>query len=271
MRRLQHLFVIAVAIAPLTSAAALAAQQDDREWLENCQRQAERSRRAVHCEVRNATVALPAGSLSIDPGRNGGAVVRSGPVSAAEVSARVQVHADTDAEAASIARNVRVVGDDGRLRSEGPSSERWSVTYYVTVPQRTDLDITAVNGPISVTAVHGRIRTEASNGPVQLEQLAGDVRARVTNGPLTVVLAGNRWDGAGLSAETVNGPARLVIPDDYSAALELGTVNGPMNVDLGRPITVSGNLRGRFSTTVGAGGPTVRVVTTNGPFSVRRQ
>jgi hypothetical protein len=35
-------------------------------------------------------------------------------------------------------------------------------------------------------------------------------------------------------------------------------------------VTINGRVTDRISTTLGSGGPLVRVVTTNGPMSVRR-
>lgn len=47
--------------------------------------------------------------------------------------------------------------------------------------------------------------------------VSGDVRARAQNGPIGVVLAGSSWQGAGLDAETRNGPISLSIPAGSSA------------------------------------------------------
>jgi hypothetical protein len=61
----------------------------------------------------------------------------------------------------------------------------------------------------------------------------------------------------------------LTVPEHYSARLETGTVNGPIDVDI--PITITGRFTGkRITTTLGNGGPPIRAVTTNGPLSVRR-
>jgi hypothetical protein len=108
------------------------------------------------------------------------------------------------------------------------------------------------------------------NGPLSLVGVGGNVRARAQNGPLLVKLAGARWDGAGLDAETMNGPAVLKIPEGYNAKLDFGTVNGPMDVGFPLMVTINGRVTDRISTTLGTGGPLVRVVTTNGPMSVRR-
>lgn len=159
------------------------------------------------------------------------------------------------------------------MGAEGPGFRgggSWSVSYEILVPSHTDLTLDTENGPVGVEDVDGVMRLRAVNGPLSLERIAGDVRAHAQNGPLSVVLEGSRWQGAGLDAETQNGPVVLTVPDGYSANLETGTVNGPMSVDF--PITLMGRIGGRrITTTLGSGGPTVRVVTTNGPAIVRRR
>jgi DUF4097 and DUF4098 domain-containing protein YvlB len=109
------------------------------------------------------------------------------------------------------------------------------------------------------------------NGPLMLSGVAGDVHARAQNGPLLVRLTGARWDGVGLDAETTNGPADLRIPEYYNAKIEFGTVNGPMDVGFPLTVTLNGRIRDRISTTLGSGGALIRVVSTNGPMTVRRQ
>ena len=68
--------------------------------------------------------------------------------------------------------------------------------------------------------------------------------------------------------ETVNGPVTLEVPADYSAKLETGTVHGPIDVDFPLTVTLGSGRMRRFNATLGSGGPTVRVVTTNGPSAV---
>jgi hypothetical protein len=59
------------------------------------------------------------------------------------------------------------------------------------------------------------------------------------------------------------------IPANYSARLETGTVNGGFDIDF--PITLQGRIdRRRIATQLGAGGPTIRAVTTNGGVRVRK-
>lgn len=62
--------------------------------------------------------------------------------------------------------------------------------------------------------------------------------------------------------ETTNGGVNLTVPRDYSAALEVSTVNGGLRSDL--PVTLPGGRRHEIRTTLGSGGPLIKVKTVNG-------
>jgi DUF4097 and DUF4098 domain-containing protein YvlB len=93
--------------------------------------------------------------------------------------------------------------------------------------------------------------------------------AHTTNGGVHVELDGSRWDGDRLDVRTTNGGVDLRVPRDYSADLETGTVNGGLDVEF--PIRVRGRISRRIHTTLGDGGPPIRVVTTNGGVRIRRR
>lgn len=250
----------------------------DRDWMENCRRNwGDRDRdRVKFCEERTMGWRAQDGlALVVDASPNGGVSVSGWDRDSVHVIMKIQTQAGSDAEARELASELRVINDRGNLRVDGPSSRRyanWSVSFEIYAPRRVDLDLSTQNGPLEVEDITGRLRLEAQNGPVSLDAVAGDVTARAQNGPLAVVLTGTRWEGAGLNAETTNGPLVLTIPDGYNAELETGTVNGPM--DIGFPITVQGRIgtgnRRRITTTLGTGGPRIRAVTTNGPAVLRR-
>jgi hypothetical protein len=270
--RTSHLILFSLAFAG--AAAPAAAQEDNDRWVQNCRRYNGDNDREVHCEVRETR--LPArGELRVDAGRNGGVSVRAWEGRDVLVRARIQTTARTAADARSLAQGVRV-STDGTIRSTGPETSGrnrgWSVSYEIMVPARTNLNLATHNGPISVDRVSGEMELRAVNGPISLNQLAGDVRARAQNGPVTVTLAGRRWSGDGLDAETVNGPITLRMPRGYAAHLESGNVNGPINAPSAlRPARDEGrrwHMGGRINTDVNGGGPTIRVVTTNGPVNI---
>jgi DUF4097 and DUF4098 domain-containing protein YvlB len=257
-------------LASITLVPAAGAQQTSEEWLERCRRSD--SRRAVHCEVRETR--LPAtGSLDVNARPNGGIQVEGWDRNEVLVRARVQAQAPTEAEARAIASEIRVEAGNGRVRAEGPrwneSRDRgWSVSYEVFVPRRTDLAMESTNGGIRVQDVQGRLEATTTNGGISLDGVSGDVRGRTTNGGLDVRVARAGWTGAGLDLRTTNGGIDLRLPDGVSARLEAETVNGGISTDF--PITVQGRIGRRIEADLGGGGPPIRLSTTNGRVSIRR-
>ena len=94
------------------------------------------------------------------------------------------------------------------------------------------------------------------------------MRGGTTNGGLVVELSGDRWDGEELDVKTTNGGIVMSVPDNYSAHLETGTVNGNLSIDF--PVTVQGRITRELAVNLGSGGPTVRAVTTNGGIRIKR-
>jgi hypothetical protein len=225
-----------------------------------------------HCEVRDSN--LPAAPLNVDAGQNGGVSVEAWDRNEIRVRAIVRGSARSESRAREIANQVQVQAGGGRVAATGPDLERrewWSVSYRINVPRKNDLDLSATNGGITIVGVTGNLRFDTTNGGVKLQDVGGRVNGDTRNGGLNVVLGGSRWDGEGLDVETSNGGVTLSIPDGYNAELETRTVNGGLRIDF--PITVQGELSSRrgISTTLGSGGPMVRVRTTNGGVKINRR
>ncbi len=271
MSSIARIVVVLAGVALVPAVAG--AQQSDQEWLEDCLDD-DYGRDEVVCEVRPVPVETT-GRLAIDGGQNGGASVRGEERSTVSATARVQVWGDSPADARERAERIRIVSSGDELRADGPAGGGWSVSFNVLVPRAYDLRLEANNGPVSVRGVSGDIELSTSNGPVDLEDAGGDVRARTRNGPLNVRLSGTRWAGAGLDAETRNGPVHLEIPQDFDAELETGTRNGPFRTEIPLRVTLEGDLgpgsAREIRTRLGAGGPLVRAVTTNGPVVIARR
>ncbi len=215
--------------------------------------------------------------LDVDPGVNGGVRVIGWNRDSTFIRARIDANAASESAAREIAEQVKIDISGGRIRVSGPRSgprsrrnTPWAVTFVIHVPVRTDVAVATENGPVDVDGVSGDIHLRAINGPVSLFRVGGNVVARAENGPLTVDLDGRTWSGKGLDAETTNGPVMLAIPEGYSARLETGTINGSLSVDVPMTVTLGRNGNGRLNATLGTGGPPVRVVTTNGPATIKR-
>jgi hypothetical protein len=222
------------------------------------------------CEIRETTVPAGRDIVAVDGGPNGGVRVHAWDRNEIRIRTRVEAHARSEDRARAIAGDVQVRTDDV-IRASGPGVRRnewWAVSFEVYVPARSNLDLRAVNGGVGIDGVSGRIAFETTNGGVHLADVHGDVRGNTRNGGLTVELTGREWRGEGLDVRTTNGGVKILVPEDYSAHLETGTVNGGMRVDF--PVTVQGRLGKSLSIDLGNGGQPLRIRTTNGGVVLRR-
>src|SRR5574341_594192 len=249
----------------------LANPEFDRGWNQSC-RDDWRNGRVAHCEVREFSYPRLRQPVAINGGHNGGMTVMGWNRDYVRILYRVITRARTEERARALAAEIQLELTKGWLRPDGPLEasrhEWWTVEVKAWVPRASDLALRTHNGPLGVRHVRGTRELNTINGPMSLVDLGGAVEARVQNGPLHVVLAGSRWDGAGLDAEAQNGPLNLALPADYSARLTTGSLNGPRAFDYA---IESDRSSAWITTTLGKGGPPVRVVTNNGPFHIRER
>jgi hypothetical protein len=247
---------------------ALANPDLDRGWCQSSR--SWNDGRVSHCEVRELPYSRAGKPLAIDGGENSGMTVMGSDRDRVRILYRVIARARTEEAARALATQVQLALAGGWLRPDGPKTSRdamWTVEVKAWVPRASKLALTTNNGPLAVRGVRGTMDLSSVNGPMSLVDLGGSVQARDENGPLHVELTGRKWDGTALDAEAENGPLNLVVPTDYSARLVTGTINGPRSDDA----AIASGRRGSWTrTTLGDGGPLVRVVTTNGPFHVGR-
>lgn len=239
--------------------------QDD-EWCNSG-----RSDRDRYCEVRETTLRADRDVIAVDATPNGGIQVESWDRNEILVRAKVQSHADSEEEARQIVQEIDVETSGRTIEASGPRTghgEGWSVSFHLYVPRRSNLDLKSTNGGIGIENVSGTISFRTTNGGIHLTDLGGDVRGRTTNGGVSVDLAGDRWEGDGLDVVTTNGGVNVSIPGDYNARLETGTVNGGLEIDF--PVTVQGRINRKIEATLGDGGTTIRVFTTNGGVKIKR-
>lgn len=260
------------ALLCLAASAALAQSENSRYSL-TCRDDGNNygSSRARHCEVKEQT--LPGGgALDVDASQNGGISVKGWERNEVLVRYRVQTQAPTQAAADNLASQIQLSTSGGQVRATGPEpagNAYWDVSYEIFVPRQSSLSLHTHNGGISVTDVSGRVQFEATNGGVALKRLGGNVSGETVNGGLAVELTGNTWDGEGLDVKTTNGGLSVSVPENYSAHLETGTVNGGLNIS--PSIAEVKRETKRLSLDLGGGGTNLRIYTTNGGVSIKRR
>ena len=223
------------------------------------------------CEVRELNIKKKWDSISVDASPNGGISVEGWDNKNIRVKAIVKVKAESNEEAREILSNIDILTTNNTINARGPklskSRRSWTVSYRIMVPQNMDLNLTALNGGISIQNVNGELDLKTLNGGIKLKEISGDVDARTTNGGINAVLDGKRWRGKGMELHTTNGSVKLTIPKNYSAELEAGTVNGGIKIDF--PVKVQGWIKKSLKTTLGKGGAPIKARTINGSINIK--
>ena len=226
-----------------------------------------------YCEVREITLPADRKNIDVDGMQNGGVSVEGWDRDEILVRARVTAGARTEDLARDLAEEV-TIETDRTIYADLPENgsgrnKRWtSVSYRIYAPRNSNVSLETHNGGVRIENIDGDVEFDVLNGGVKLVDLAGNVEGSTTNGGVEVELTGSEWDGEGMDVTTTNGGVKLYIPDNYSAQLETGTVNGKLEFDF--PVTIKGRLDRKISTTLGDGGKTIRVRTTNGGVKVKR-
>ena len=266
---LRRTLFIAVSLSML-SVLAFAQKEDKSRGSLTCRDNWHNDRLVNQCDIRELTI--PAGgTLSVDARKNGGISIKGWDRNEVLVRARVNAAATTQSEATDLAKQVRIETAGGKIVATGPNRSenyQWDVSYEIFTPRRSDLSLDTYNGGISIADVSGRIEFNALNGGVVLRRVGGSVRGGTTNGGLVVELEGSNWEGETLDVKTTNGGIVMSVPENYSAHLETGTVNGHLSVDF--PVTVQGRITKELAVNLGSGGATVRAMTTNGGVRIKR-
>lgn len=268
MNKLPRRIAFVLLLIGAVSAAALA-QKDGKDTLA-C-REDQGGTRADHCEIKEHTLPASGSLIKVDGRQNGGVSVKGWERNEVLVRARIQTTAPSQAEADAMASQIVINTSGANIYASGPDTRRnysWSVSFEVFVPRRSDLSLQSHNGGISISDVHGRLDFQAVNGGVVLKRVGGKVHGGTTNGGLVVQLSGDRWDGEELDVKTTNGGIIMSVPENYSAHLETGTVNGRLKI--GFPVTVQGEITRELAVNLGSGGPTIRARTTNGGVIINR-
>ncbi len=267
-----HMKNLTLPLTLLLSVSALPALQSKATL--DCNNDHGGSNRSHFCEMREQTVSAN-GMISVDASKNGGISIKGWDRADVLVRAQVRAYAPTDDQARDLARQINVQTAGTQVRAYGPpndSERNWSVSYEIFVPSRFSANLETVNGGVSISDVIGDLEFKTVNGGLSLRRIGGYVHGRTTNGGVSIELNGDRWEGQGLDVTTTNGGVSLRVPQNYSAQLEAHTNNGRIHADVpqGQMQSEPGRPANHISTSIGMGGATLKVATTNGGVSLSR-
>jgi len=187
-------------------------------------------------------------------------------------------------------RALAVTTTGGEVTVSEPGDETSGIYFLVKAPRNASLDLSATNGPMSITDVtgdltlrmengplslknvHGKVEARTVNGPIGFSGGSGDWKVRAENGPVTAHLSGRRWDGGELVADAVNGPVTLRVDPEFESGIRVErTESSPFACRAAVCGESRRRDRDRSERTIelGSGTAVVKLRATNGPISIR--
>jgi hypothetical protein len=229
-------------------------------------------------------VGAPAGSITIE----------AWPKSEVDITADIEIHADTEADLALLASvNNFTIDDDvnhlrilttgmhdkiymRRVAKKFPKTLLglpWKIDYHIRVPALCDLEIDAGRGVINLSGVEGAISLKALEADARLVLTGGVVNITVGGGSVNVRMATRSWRGAGALIQLARGELTLLLPAGF-------------NADIDADVLVSGQIENSYASLVpqertaftersihgraGAGGATLAFKVTDGTLRIKK-
>lgn len=206
------------------------------------------------------------GRITAEPA-DGGAVV---------VEARRTAKARSDEAAKDLLGRLEIREEVGesrvRVESRPPRLSGFSgheVEWTVKVPRGVTVDLRTVNGGVRLSGLSGEVHAKTTNGGVRGSDMGARViEASSVNGGVNMDITAPLDAAASIDLGTVNGGIELSLPADSRATIAARAVNGGVRVsDLDvRRDEEDGDResRRRLNGTLNGGGARVNVATTNG-------
>jgi DUF4097 and DUF4098 domain-containing protein YvlB len=137
---------------------------------------------------------------------------------------------------------------------------------------RTDFQLARLDGEVeigpdlSVSEAVGPVTLTTANRNITLERISGDISVTNRNGSVDLTGApplGN------ITIQNRNGSVDLTVPEHSGFTVQADTTNGDLDNDFSLP-TEGTDTHKTFTGTVGKGGPTLRITTSQGDISLKQ-
>lgn len=238
---------------------------------------------------------LAAGSLFAAETHNGSIAVTGTDAADCNIIATIKARAASEEEAKELAEKVKVklepFGNKLAVKIEKPAfmtNKSVSVNLNVTVPERSDLELTTHNGAIRIANITGGVNGTTHNGKVIAEQVSGstelrshngriickevsgEMKLKTHNGKIIAAYSKSASPVCSVSLITHNGGIEFTAPPNFSAAVEALTHNGSIRTELPITVTVVGKIsRRKLTGTIGTGEGKLYLETHNGSIKIR--
>lgn len=156
------------------------------------------------------------------------------------------------------------------LEADMPSNNdrNYVADFDFSAPEDIYLDLTTLNGAVSVIDMVGGLDIMITNGAIATQNFEGSIDATTTNGAIDCDIALlDASDSAVLT--TANGEVDIFIPSDVSASFDAETTNGNVTVTGFTAVNYTINETNHKAGTIGAGDATITITVTNGNITIQ--
>ncbi len=169
--------------------------------------------------------------------------------------------------------DIRGDGDDVYIEANR-STSRWrhnnvvETDFDISVPRRTNVDVTVFSAEVDVRGVDGAARVSGFSSKLRVENVTGAIKAHTFSGPVEVRAAEWRPD-QNLDVDTFSGDVTLRVPESVRGTLSFNSFSGHLDSDL--PMTRwEGGRRSIRASLGGGGSATLRLKTFSGSVQIDR-
>ena len=225
---------------------------------------------------RTVEVSAPiAPDQTLDVHTNVGSIkVTGGDFTDCSVTAKILAKAATEEQAQKLAEETEIklepVGDKLKIKVERPpktDKEAICVSFDITVPRQTALNLKANVGELKVDNITEPIEAVTNVGKITCKEIAGRVELTTNIGEVKVVYAKDAPAACNVKILTSVGEIDFAGPDNLSAEVHASANVGSIETSL--PLTVTGKISKSLDGTVGAGEGKVILGTNVGSINIR--
>ena len=288
---LEYLLLLPALVLIIFPSVVLAQQKSKRDASVTTPTPAALTRTTTRHEVRRfgyggtlTVLGAPAGSITIEAWSR----------SEVDITADIELHADTEEDLARLAAvNSFILDDDVNhlsILTTGMHDKKfmrraakdfpkkllglpWKIDYRIRVPAATDLDINVGRGAFSLAGVEGAISFNAVESDAKLTLTGGAVMATVGRGSIYIKLAARNWRGRGADVRLATGDLTLELPAGFSADIDAEILrSGQIDNSYTqlepreRTTTTPRSIKAR----AGAGGPTLAFTIGDGTLRIKQ-
>lgn len=235
------------------------------------------------------------GSLTLVGAPEGSITIEGWTRSEVDISAEIQLRADSEADLDLLATVNGIVLDEDanhvRILSTGTHDKAfmrsvakkfpktllglpWKIDYRIRVPLSTDVEITAGSGAISLVGVEGNIQISATESAMNLTLSGGTLSATIAAGKLNLSIPVRSWRGVGADVRIAAGEVSLELPPGFNGDVDAEILrSGQITDSYGglEPREKPGITPQKMMARAGAGGAFFKFTVGDGTINIKKQ